>query len=102
MDLMILLYRIMEELSCAGVPIIFKGAMVLNLLIHDKNPTGVVRATRDIDGDWYGELPTMIQIETQLKEAVKKVDSELCIYAVREFGEKKAAGFRINNVLGER
>lgn len=102
MDVMSLLYRIMEELSIAGVPIVFKGAMVLNLVIHENNPAGVTRATRDIDGDWFGGQPTMEQIEHRLRSAVKKADNELEIIAVREFGEKKAAGFRINNSLGEK
>lgn len=52
LDLMEFLYRVMEELSNAGVPIVFKGAMVLNLAIRDNNPSKVERATRDIDGDW--------------------------------------------------
>lgn len=102
MDLMTLLYRIMEEMSLAGVPIIFKGAMVLNLVLHEKNPTGIVRATRDIDGDWYGKHPSMEQIEACLKEAVKRVAPELGVYAVREFGEKRSAGFRISNEKGEK
>ena len=34
LDLMEFLYRMMEELSDAGVPIVFKGAMVLNLAIR--------------------------------------------------------------------
>lgn len=40
MDLIEFLYRVMEELSNAGVPIVFKGAMVLILqsrtIIHQK------------------------------------------------------------------
>ena len=46
MDLMEFLYRVMEELSNAGVPIVFKGAMVLNLAIMNNNPSKVERATR--------------------------------------------------------
>lgn len=102
MDLMTLLYRIMEEMSLAGVPVVFKGAMVLNLALHEKNPTGIIRATRDIDGDWYGTQPSMEQIEACVKEAVKRVAPELEVYAVREFGEKRSAGFRISNEKGEK
>ena len=61
MELMELLYRIMEELSEAGVPIVFKGAMVLHLALQENNPSHVERATRDIDGDWIGKSPTMEQ-----------------------------------------
>lgn len=77
MELMEFLYRIMEELVNAGVPIVFKGAMVLNLAIRDNNPSKVEQATRDIDGDWVGESPTMQEIESALRSAVKKADSSL-------------------------
>lgn len=102
MDLMEFLYRVMEELSGAGVPIVFKGAMVLNLAIRDNNPSKVERATRDIDGDWIGEFPTMEEMEVSLRNAVKKVDSSLDVQANRAFAERKSAGFRIINEIGEK
>ncbi len=102
MDLMEFLYRVMEELSKAGVPIVFKGAMVLNLAIRNNNPSKVERATRDIDGDWIGEGPTMEEMEKTLQSAVKRVDSSLDIQISRIFGERKSAGFRIVNGKGEK
>lgn len=102
MNLMEFLYRVMEELSNAGVPIVFKGAMVLNLAIRDNNPSKVERATRDIDGDWIGEFPTMEEMEIALRNAVKKVDSSLDVQANRTFAERKSAGFRIINEFGEK
>ena len=77
LDLMEFLYRVMEELSIAGVPIVFKGAIVLNLAIRDNNLSKVERATRDIDGDWIGEIPSMEEMEIALRNAVKEVDSSL-------------------------
>ena len=77
MDLMEFLYRVMEELSNAGVPIVFKGTMVLNLAIMNNNPSKVERATRDIEGDWIGEIPSMEEMEIALRNAVKEVDSSL-------------------------
>ena len=76
--------------------------MILNLALREKNPTGIVRATRDIDGDWYGKQPSMEEIEACLKEAVKRVAPELEVYAIREFREKRSAGFRISNEKGEK
>ena len=76
MELMEFLYRVMEELSEAGVPIVFKGAMVLNLVIQKNNPSKVERLTRDIDGDWIGDGPTMEQMKDTLETAVKKVFAE--------------------------
>lgn len=102
MDLIEFLYRVMEELSNAGVPIVFKGAMVLNLAIHENNPSKVERATRDIDGDWVGEFPTMEEMEKALRFSVKKVDSSLDVQANRVFGERKSAGFKIINEQEEK
>lgn len=97
MDLMDFLYSVMEELSKAGVPIVFKGAMVLNLAVRSNNLSKVERVTRDIDGDWVGESPTMEKMEKALQSAVKKVDSSLDMQINRVFGEKKSAGFKIVN-----
>lgn len=102
LELMEFLYRVMEELVNAGVPIVFKGAMVLNLAIRDNNPSKVERATRDIDGDWVGESPTMQKIENALRSAVKKADSSLDVQIIRVFGERKSAGFKIINENGEK
>lgn len=102
MELMEFLYRVMEEMAGAGVPIVFKGAMVLNLAIRDNNPSKVERATRDIDGDWTGEFPTMETMEQALRNAVKKVDSSMDVQAGRIFGEKRSAGFKIVNENGEK
>ncbi len=102
MELMEFLYRVMEEMADAGVPIVFKGAMVLNLAIRDNNPSKVERATRDIDGDWTGKYPTMEEMERALRNAVKKVDSSMDVQAGRIFGEKRSAGFKIINENGEK
>ncbi len=102
MELMEFLYRVMEELSEAGVPIVFKGAMVLNLAIQENNPSKVERLTRDIDGDWIGDGPTMGQMKDTLETAVKKVDASLNVEIYREFGDKKSAGFKILNENGEK
>ena len=95
MELMEFLYRIMEELAKANVPIIFKGAMVLKLITHANNPSAVERITQDIDGDWIGEGPTMEQIEIALRQAVKNINPSMDIIAYREYSEKRSAGFRI-------
>ncbi len=102
MDLMEFLYRVMEELSNAGIPIVFKGAMVLNLVIRENNPSKVERMTKDIDGDWVGEFPTMEEMEKALQNAVKVVDSSLAVQINRTFCERKSAGFKIVNESGEK
>lgn len=51
--------------------------------------------TKDIDGDWIGEGPTMEQIEIALRQAVKNIDPSMDITVYREYGEKRSAGFKI-------
>ncbi len=102
MELMEFLYRVMEELADAGVPVVFKGAMVLNLVIRENNPSNVKRMTRDIDGDWTGDHPTMEEMEKALRDAVQKVDSSLSVQMSRKFGERKSAGFKIINEKEEK
>lgn len=80
MDLMEFLYRVMEALSNSGVPIVFKGAMVLNLVIKENNPSRVERMTRDIDGDWVGKVPTMEEMEEALRRAVRWRIYKRCIF----------------------
>lgn len=87
----------MEALSNSGVPIVFKGAMVLNLVIKENNPSRVERMTRDIDGDWVGKVPTMEEMEEALRRAVREIDSSLDVQVNRIFGERKSAGFKIIN-----
>lgn len=101
-DLMNFMYRVMEELTKEGVPVVFKGAMILNLAIKNNNPSSVERATHDIDGDWIGNVPTMDEMENALKKAVKKIDPELDVKIKREFGEHRAAGFKIVNLNNEK
>lgn len=95
MELMDFLYRIMEELANSSVPIVFKGAMVLNLITHSNNPSAVERMTQDIDGDWTGERPTMEQIELVLRRAVKNINPLMDVKKHRDYGEKRSAGFQI-------
>lgn len=102
MELMEFLYRVMGEMVNAGVPVVFKGAMILNLAVRDNNPSKVERATRDIDGDWIGEFPTMEEMKKALQYAVKKIDPSLDVRINRVFGEKKSAGFRIINEKDEK
>lgn len=58
--------------------------------------------TRDIDGDWVGASPTMEEMEKALRNEVKKVDSSLDIQVNRIFGDRKSAGFKIVNEIGEK
>lgn len=99
MESMQFLYRVMEELSNAGIPIVFKGAMVLNLVLRGNNPSKVERMTRDIDGDWVGEFPTMKEMENALREAVKAAYEKM--KGIKNKPDFFEVYHRVNDVIGK-
>lgn len=54
------MYDLMTQLNGMGMPIVFKGALVLKAIQHTYgNPSELERETKDIDGDWTGQAVTM-------------------------------------------
>ena len=97
------LYQIMDELYQMKAPIIFKGALITNLILQERNnPSKMYRETIDIDGDWIGKPPSMAEIAFYIQEAVKQVDPALVVEISREYGERKSAGFTILRPNGEK
>ena len=97
-----LMMKVMAELTRAKAPIIFKGAMNLNLALLEAPPISVHRITHDIDGDWLGGKPTAETMREVLEKAVRRVDPSLSVVVFREPAEEKSAGFRILDANKER
>lgn len=97
-----LMMKVMAELTRAKAPIIFKGAMNLNLALLEAPPISVHRITHDIDGDWLGGKPTAETMREVLEKAVQRVDPTLSVIVFREPAEEKSAGFRILDANKER
>ncbi len=90
------LYNLMAKMYEVKAPVIFKGAMILKAVQNEYgNPTGLVRETHDIDGDWIGETPSMEDLQSILQRAVDKIETTctVTVKQVREYGEKQSAGF---------
>lgn len=96
-----IMLEVMAELSLAHAPVAFKGAMLLKLALEE-NPSSVVRATKDLDGDWLKANVSMEQMKSIVEKAVQKVNPDLSVFVFREFGENKSAGFWILNQNEER
>ena len=82
-----LMMDVMAELMRANAPIIFKGAMNLNVALQDSSPVNVHRITHDIDGDWYGEDIDIEIMRNILENAVKKVNPDLSVEIFRNPAE---------------
>lgn len=90
------LYNLMIKMYELRAPIVFKGAMILKAVQRVYgNPTGLVRETHDIDGDWIGDTPSMEDLASILQRAVDEIKTtcKVTVKQVREYGENKSAGF---------
>ena len=94
MDLLQLMVRLVEELSLLKVPIVFKGAVVLKTALFGYR-LDTERATRDIDGDWIGEPPSMEQLNKIINTALLNVGATFTAVPHREYGQGRSAGFTV-------
>ena len=92
------LYQIMNELFRMDAPIIFKGALITNLVLREfENPSNMQRKTKDIDADWTGHPPSMEELCSWVQAAVDRVVPGLIVMSKRDYGEHRSAGFAIYN-----
>lgn len=69
------LYNLMIKMYELRAPIVFKGAMILKAVQRVYgNPTGLVRETHDIDGDWIGDTPSMERTSQQALILLRTVE----------------------------
>ena len=88
------LYDLMTKLYNLGIPIVFKGAMVLKVIqFAYGNPSGIERETHDLDGDWINDAPSMGYLTSILQKAVNDLGYPLRVEPYRAYGERKSAGF---------
>ncbi|MCD7847993.1 MAG: nucleotidyl transferase AbiEii/AbiGii toxin family protein [Oscillospiraceae bacterium] len=90
------MYQVMKAVYESGIPIDFKGSMVLKACLLEAGYDEEIRHTVDIDANWYSEnYPTGEQITSSLQRALdgSKIDLRVSLY--RMYGEKRSAGFEL-------
>lgn len=93
-----LMYEVMKAIYDSGIPINFKGSMVLKACLLEAGYTEEIRHTVDIDANWYSEvLPTAEEMTESLQRALNKsgIDLEVCLY--RMYGKGRSAGFELKD-----
>ena len=93
-----LMYAVMKAIYDSGIPISFKGSMVLKACLMEAGYNDDTRHTVDIDANWNSETPpTDEQMVQSLQSALKKsgIDLEVSIY--RPYGEGRSAGFELKD-----
>lgn len=91
-----LMYDVMKAIYDSGIPISFKGSMVLKACLMEAGFSDDTRHTVDIDANWNSDVPpTADQMVNSLQKAIfdKGIALEVKIY--RMYGEGRSAGFEL-------
>lgn len=93
-----LMYEVMRSIYESGIPISFKGSMVLKACLIEAGYTEDTRHTFDIDANWYSDTaPTSDQMTSSLQNAIDRYSLSLDIKLSRMYGNGRSAGFRISD-----
>ena len=69
-----LMYEVLHALYDSGIPISFKGSMVLKACLLEAGYTEETRHTVDIDANWYADVPPSDEmIRASLQEVIDKL-----------------------------
>lgn len=91
-----LMYAVMKAIYDSGIPISFKGSMVLKACLLEAGYTDEIRHTVDIDANWNSDVePTTEQMVESLQKAIDKSGVNLEVHLYRPHGEKRSAGFEL-------
>lgn len=98
-----LMYKVMKAIFDSGIPISFKGSMVLKACLLEAGYTEDTRHTVDIDANWnFDTPPSAEQMTGSLQRALDSSDIDLDVTVYRMYSEKRSAGFKLRErVTGE-
>lgn len=81
-----MMYEVMRALYVSGIPVSFKGSMVLKACLSEAGLMADTRHTVDIDANWNSETyPTMDQIAESLQIALDSSGLRLSVRPYRTF-----------------
>lgn len=90
------MYEVMKAIYDSGIPISFKGSMVLKACLFEAGYSDETRHTVDIDANWNSDVaPSAAQMVESLQKAVTKSSLDLEVRLYRMYGEKRSAGFEL-------
>lgn len=91
-----LMYAVMKAVYDSGIPINFKGSMVLKACLLEAGLLEETRHTVDIDANWYSATPpTKEQMVSSLQTALQKGGIKLDVNLYRMYGAGRSAGFEL-------
>ena len=91
-----LMYSVMKAIYESGIPVSFKGSMVLKACLIEAGYTQETRHTVDIDANWNSDAaPSADQMVESLQNALRKSGIDLDVSIYRMYGEGRSAGFEL-------
>ncbi len=97
-----LMYKVMKAIYSSGIPVSFKGSMVLKAYLIESGYSADTRHTVDIDANWNSDTaPTMEKIAESFQEAIDGDGINLVVIPYREYGESRSAGFELRDKSSE-
>lgn len=91
-----LMYEVMKAIYDSGIPVSFKGAMVLKACLLEAGYPEEIRHTFDIDANWNSDAPPSAeQMTRSLQNAIEKNGINLDVSIYRMYGEGRSAGFEL-------
>ena len=93
-----LMYGVMKAVYDSGIPVNFKGSMVLKAFLMEAGYDEETRHTVDIDANWISDAPpTAEQMVDSLQSAIRKSGIDLDVSLYRMYGEGRSAGFELKD-----
>ncbi len=93
-----LMYSVMKAIYDSGIPMNFKGSMVLKACLLEAGFTEETRHTVDIDANWYSDTaPSAEQMVESLQKALQNCGIDLNVSLYRMYGEGRSAGFELSD-----
>ena len=91
-----LMYQVMKAIYDSGIPMSFKGSMVLKACLMEAGFTEEIRHTVDIDANWNtADSPTADHMVDSLQQAIGKTGISLNVRLYRMYGIGRSAGFEL-------
>lgn len=93
-----IMYEVMEALYDSGIPVSFKGSMVLKACLIEAGFSDDTRHTVDIDGNWNSDTPPSAeQMVDSFQKALNNHNIALSVSLYRMYGEGRSAGFELKD-----
>lgn len=88
-----LMFHVMNAIYDSGIPVSFKGSMVMKAFLLESGFTDDTRHTVDIDANWNSETaPTEEQMVESFQNALSNACINLEVQAYRKYGENRWRG----------